>query len=205
MIASLNGILSSKSPEYSILDVNGVGYKVTLSLKSLAKLPSVGSKLSLFIHTTVREDDISLFGFVDEEEKRIFQKLISVNGIGPKLALTILSGIASADLVEALHHEDVARLTSISGIGRKTAERMILDLKDKLKDLFTDERLPQIQKTAASAKNRVFEEAVSALLHLGYNRPTAERTLSKVPIGEGLPVEGLIRQALKILSTETAA
>lgn len=202
MIASLNGILTQKSSEACVVDVNGVGYKVAVSLNGFARLPSAGAKVFLFIHTAVREDDISLFGFVDEQEKRVFQKLINVNGIGPKLALTILSGIAPHDLVDALYREDIARLTTISGIGKKTAERMILDLKDKLKDLLADDRFP---KTTAWAKNQVFEEAASALANLGYNRATVEKTLVKVPIGENAPVEGVIRQALKLLSTETAA
>ena|SRR5579885_1556954 len=202
MIASLNGTLTQKSSDGCIVDVGGVGYKVAVSLNSFAKLPAAGTKVFLFIHTAVREDDISLFGFVDDEEKRLFQKLINVNGIGPKLALTILSGIAPHDLVDALYREDIARLTAISGIGKKTAERMILDLKDKLKELLVDDRFT---KTAASSKNRVFEEAVSALVNLGYNRFTAEKTLAQVTVPENAPVETVIRQALKILSTESAA
>lgn len=194
MIASLNGVLTQKSTDGCIVEVGGVGYKVSVSLNSFAKLPASGAKIFLFVHTSVREDDISLFGFVGEEEKRVFQKLIAVNGIGPKLALTILSGIAPHDLVDALYREDIARLTTISGIGKKTAERMVLDLKDKLKGF-----------APAPAKSRVFEEAISALVNLGYNRATAERTLSQVAIGEGIAVEGVIRHALKILSTENAA
>jgi len=202
MIASLNGILTQKAPDGCIIDVGGVGYKVSVSFNSFAKLPSVGAKVFLFIHTAVREDDLSLFGFFDEEEKRLFQKLINVNGIGPKLALTILSGIAPHDLVDALYREDITRLTAISGIGKKTAERMILDLKDKLKELLGDDTF---KKTPASLKNRVFEEAASALVNLGYNRFTAEKTLAQVTIEESAPVETVIRHALKILSTETAA
>src|SRR5262245_32746159 len=118
MIASLRGQLILRSPEAVIIDVGGVGYKVSVSLNSFAKLPSENSQVFLFIHTAVREDDISLFGFIDEAEKELFKRLILVNGIGPKLALTILSGIQPHELVEALHKEDLVRLTAISGIGK---------------------------------------------------------------------------------------
>jgi len=193
MIASLNGILAQKAMEAVIIDVHGVGYKVSVSLNSFARLPAVGEKILLFIHTAVREDDISLFGFTEESEKKVFLKLIGVNGIGPKLALTILSGIAPSELVDALHREDLARLTAISGIGKKTAERMILDLKDKLKELWVDER----PKTPAGPRG-LLEEATSALVNLGYNQATAEKTLAHVPTTEGL--ENMIRKALKLLS-----
>lgn len=199
MIASLSGILTHRSPDHLIVDVAGVGYKVHISLYSFGRLPAIGEKLFLFVHTSVREDDISLFGFINDEERRIFQKLITVNGIGPKLALTILSGIAPRDLVDALHREDLVRLTAISGIGKKTAERMILDLKDKLRELILDDAKDRIH-TAAGGKIQIFEEATSALVNLGYNRSTAERTLAGVPITEGLALESVIRQALRILS-----
>lgn len=196
MIGSLRGTLVSQAPDHVIVDVGGVGYKVLVSRQTLSQLPSsVGVSLFLFVHTSVREDDISLFGFAEEQEKRIFQKLITVNGIGPKLALTILSGIGPQELVQALHGEDLIRLTSISGIGKKTAERMILDLKDKLTEFLYRSSGPP-----AAGKRKIFEEAVSALVNLGYTRPRAERTLSDVPIPEGVPLESVIRQALRILS-----
>lgn len=195
MIASLSGVLTLKSMDSVIVDVNGVGYKVAVSLNSFARLPAVGEKVLLFVHTAVREDDISLFGFTDESEKKVFLKLIGVNGIGPKLALTILSGIAPLDLVDALHREDLVRLTAISGIGKKTAERMILDLKDKLKEMLTDDR-----PRAPAGPRGLMEEAASALVNLGYNRATAEKTLAHVPLTEGIPLEQILRKALKILS-----
>jgi Holliday junction DNA helicase RuvA len=195
MIASLNGVLIHKTMESVVVDVHGVGYKVAVSLNGFARLPASGEKVFLFIHTSVREDDIALFGFIDENEKKVFQKLIGVNGIGPKLAMTILSGIAPADLVDALHREDLARLTAISGIGKKTAERMILDLKDKLKEMLSDDRLK-----APAGPRGLMEEAASALVNLGYNRAMAERTLAHVPLTEGLPLEQILRKALKILS-----
>lgn len=194
MIASLNGILLSRAPDLTIVEVSGVGYKVSVSQQTYSKLPAPGEKIFLFIHTSVREDDISLFGFLEEEEKKIFQKLISVNGIGPKLALTILSGIPPQDLVEALHREDLSRLTAISGIGKKTAERMILDLKDKLEDMLSC--APSIPTTGP---RKIFEEAVSALTNLGYTRSIAERALSKMTILKESPLERVILDALKVL------
>ncbi len=195
MIASLSGLLAQKAMDSAIVDVNGVGYKVAVSLNTFARLPGPGERVFLFVHTAVREDDIALFGFIEESEKKVFLKLIGVNGIGPKLALTILSGIAPTDLVEALHNEDLVRLTAISGIGKKTAERMILDLKDKLKELLTEDRF----KVPAGPRGLI-EEATSALVNLGYNRAVAERTLLHVPLTEGAPLEQVLRKALKILS-----
>jgi Holliday junction DNA helicase RuvA len=201
MIALLNGTLAQKSMEAVIVDVHGVGYKVAVSLNTFARLPAVGEKVLLFIHTSVREDDIALFGFSEESEKKVFSKLIGVNGIGPKLALTILSGIAPADLIDALHREDLVRLTAISGIGKKTAERMILDLKDKLKDLLSEDR----SKAAPVGPRGLMEEATSALVNLGYNRNLAEKTLAHVPVGEGAVLEQVLRKALRILSDKAVS
>ncbi len=197
MIASLRGKMLVKSPIYSIVDVGGIGYKVFLSLRSLEKLPSLGQEVFLLIHTTVREDDISLFGFIEETEKRLFEKLISVSGIGSKLALTILSGIPPRELIEALRREDLLRLTAISGIGKKTAERMVLELKDKIVDLLA--ATPDMD-TSPGSRGLLFEEALSALMNLGYQRAPAERTLARIPIQEGIPLESVIKQALRSLS-----
>lgn len=197
MIASLNGILTSRASDHLTVEVGGVGYRVLVSQQTFSRLPPVGQKVFLFVHTAVREDDITLFGFVEEAERRIFQKLITVNGIGPRLALTILSGILPDELVEALHREDLVRLTAITGVGKKTAERMILDLKDKLVEWAASGRPP------TPGKQRLFEETVSALVNLGYTRSTAERTLFQVPLLEGGKVETAIRDALRILSEAT--
>lgn len=197
MISSLNGTLLLRYPESIVIDIAGVGYKVFVSLKSSSRLPAIGSKVFLFIHTSVREDDISLFGFLEEMERTVFQKLIGINGIGPKLAMTILSGIAPQELVEALHREDLVRLTAISGIGKKTAERMIVDLKDKLKELLSADTKPIEPPTGS---RRIIEEATSALVNLGYHQSMAEKTLAKLPIAEEVPLENVIRQALRMLS-----
>lgn len=202
MIASLHGVLTHILEDSLIVDVAGVGYRVVVSDQTRLKLPALGSKAFLFIYTAVREDDISLYGFAEEQEKRIFQKLISVNGIGPKLALTILSGILPGDLVQALMRKDLVKLTSISGIGKKTAERMILDLRDKLAELaaWATQQSPTGGKpTEASEREKIFEEAVSALVNLGYSQIKAEMILANIPL-EGATVEAVIRQALRTLS-----
>lgn len=197
MIASLSGILSEKQPNEITVNVGGVGYRVFISLQSFAKLPAAGEKVACLIHTAVREDDISLYGFLDEREKRLFQKLITVSGIGPKLALTVLSGIPYDDLITALGAENLARLTTIPGIGKKTAERMIVDLKDKLTGLRTEGVGP-------SGKKKAYEDILSALLNLGYNRPIAERTLNRMTVAEGVSLESLVKEALKILAESRA-
>lgn len=197
MIASLQGHLIFKTPEYIVIDVSGVGYRVSVSLHTFSRLPSVGEKVFLFVYTAVREDDIVLFGFLDEDEKRLFQKLIAVNGIGPKLALTILSGILPQQLVEAIYREDLVRLTAIPGIGKKTAERIIVDLKDKLKEFLAEGR---ISIAPDQGKRRLLDEALSALVNLGYTRTMAERALSQLNLKEGLALESVIRQALRGLS-----
>ena len=196
MIASLKGTIVFKSPTYTIVEVRGVGYKVYLSSRTLEKLPIIGQEVFLFIHTAVREDDISLFGFVEENEKSLFEKLITVNGIGNKLALTILSGIPPEELLVAIRREDLVRLTSVPGIGKKTAERMIVDLKDKLMDLLAT----NASTTPKDGPMGLFEEALSALLNLGYQRNLAERTLSRIPLEEGIALESLVRQALRSMT-----
>src|SRR5215475_10572773 len=132
MIAHLRGKLLVKHPNQAIVEAGGVGYDVTISVPTFSDLPSIGSEVALHIHTHVREDIIALYGFLKASEKQLFEKLITVSGIGPKLAITILSGMAADEMVGAIRGNDVARLTKIPGIGRKTAERMVLELRDKL-------------------------------------------------------------------------
>ena len=132
MIAHLRGTLLAKHPNQAIVETAGVGYDVTISVPTFSDLPSVGSEVALYVHTHVREDVIALYGFLRDSEKLLFEKLITVSGIGPKLAITILSGMAADEMVGAIRGNDVARLTRIPGIGKKTAERMVLELRDKL-------------------------------------------------------------------------
>lgn len=197
MIALLSGRLVYKSPEYSIIDVNGVGYQVFTSLTSFYGLPEINDALTINIHTHHREDAIHLFGFVEKSEKELFHFLIGVSGIGPKLALTILSGMPADRLISAITDGDVSRLTNISGIGKKTAERLILELKEKVKHI-----APAVRSEGRAEKNRIKDDAISALINLGYNRAVAKDAIEKINIDaeESITVENLIRESLKVLS-----
>ncbi len=168
MISHLRGTVFSKEAPIVALDVHGVGYEVLVTIPTYSALPEPGSEAFLHIHTHVREDQFSLFGFAHLDEKRLFEKLIAVSGIGPKLAISVLSGMPAAQLVVALRNNDLGRLTKVPGIGKKTAERMVLELRDKLATFPTAaEELP--------ARLPVNEDVLSALLNLGYPRPAAER------------------------------
>lgn len=193
MIAHLRGRVLEKTPNRVVIDAAGVGYDVTISVASFSGLPAEGSEVSLFIHTHVREDALSLYGFLRRDEKRVFERLIGVSGIGPKLAITVLSGIAADALVAALRGNDIAALTRIPGVGKKTAERMVLELRDKL-DGF------EAAPTAPPA-SRMEEDVVSALVNLGYQRGPAEhaakRALEKA--GGAASFEQVFRQTMSLL------
>jgi len=195
MIAHLRGKLLAKHPNQAIVETGGVGYDVTISVPTFSDLPGVGSEVALHIHTHVREDLIALYGFLHPAEKHLFEKLITVSGIGPKLAITILSGMAADEMVGAIRSNDVARLTRIPGIGKKTAERMVLELRDKL----PAERVGEV--AAVPAMSAVEEDVLSALMNLGYQRATAERAvLAVTKNGRGGPFETTFREALAALS-----
>lgn len=174
MIAHLRGRLLSKTPNQAIVDCAGVGYDVTISVATFSALPNEGAESTLHIHTHVREDQIALFGFSETQEKRLFEKLLTISGIGPKLAITVLSGISSDRLVTAIRSGDHATLTRIPGIGKKTAERVVLELKDKLDDLAV-----AIPTTAGGGPHHgpAGDDALSALVNLGYPRPTAQKAI----------------------------
>ncbi|MCU1311166.1 MAG: Holliday junction helicase subunit RuvA [Candidatus Angelobacter sp.] len=186
MIAHLRGRLLSKHPNQAVVEAGGVGYDVTISIPTFSDLPKAGAEVALHIHTHVREDALSLFGFMRVEEKKLFEKLIGVSGIGPKLAITILSGMSTEFMVAAIRGNDVATLTKIPGIGKKTAERMILELRDKL-DQFGVEPL-------VSKATPVEEDVMSALVNLGYQRPAAERAVAAAAGADGF--EALFKEAL---------
>jgi holliday junction DNA helicase RuvA len=192
MIAHLRGKLIARHPNQVIVDAMGVGYDVTISVPTFSELPVAGSEVSLHIHTHVREDQIALYGFLRPEEKHLFEKLISVSGIGPKLAITILSGMATNEMTAAIRGNDVARLTKIPGIGRKTAERMVLELRDKLSTLGTD------QVHVLSSFSAVQEDVLSALMNLGYQRATAEKALGTVEKNGSF--DAMFRAALAVMS-----
>ncbi len=171
MIAHLRGKLLAKHPNQAIVETSGVGYDVTITVPTFSDLPDVGADVALHIHTHVREDVIALYGFLRPSEKLLFEKLITVSGIGPKLAITILSGMAADEMVGAIRGNDVAKLTRIPGIGKKTAERMVLELRDKLPE-------PGKAAPAMAVMSAVEEDVLSALVNLGYQRAAAEKALA---------------------------
>ncbi len=198
MIAHLSGKLTHKSPVTIIIDVNGVGYQVFIPLSTFYALPELESKISLGIHTHMREEALKLFGFYTIDEKKIFEKLITINKVGPKLALTILSGMPPADILSTIDSNDIVKLSTIPGIGRKTAERLILEMRDKLDGLSLD----FVAKKGPGPEKGLFDDALSALVNLGYKKSQAEQTLKKVyaeKVGD-TSIESLIKDSLNLLS-----
>ncbi|HOW58297.1 MAG TPA: Holliday junction branch migration protein RuvA [Candidatus Omnitrophota bacterium] len=194
----LNGKIAEKTPAAVILDVNGIGYEIRISVNTFSALPGLGQPAKLLTHFIVREDAQLLFGFATEEERELFKLLLSVSGIGPKMAITLLSGMTISELKAAIREGSLAVLTSVSGIGRKTAERVVVELKDKLpretgkdsKDIIHD----------MSVSDQIVEDAVQALVSLGYVKQKAKETVQKVlkvSLGKKLTVEEIIRAALK--------
>jgi Holliday junction DNA helicase RuvA len=194
VIAQVRGRLLRKEPQEAVVDVGGVGYRVTIPLSTFYRLGEPGSEVTLLTHTHVREDALALFGFLTPVEQALFERLIAVSGVGPKLAVGVLSGIEAPDLVTALRSNDLARLTRIPGVGKKTAERLVLELKDKLQELPASAAAPAAPGGAA-------EDVASALVHLGYSRPEAERAAERAvrEHGDGR-FEDLLRFALQVVS-----
>jgi Holliday junction DNA helicase RuvA len=196
MIAHLRGTLLTKRPGQAIVETNGVGYDVAISVPTFSALPAVGSGVALHIYTHVREDALQLYGFMHAAEKQLFEKLITVSGIGPKLAMTILSGMPADDMSAAIRGNDLGRLTKIPGIGKKTAERMVLELRDKMPAASAS------GEPAVAAASPVEEDVISALANLGYQRAAAENALRAVNrnANAGLNFDQLFRETLNILS-----
>jgi holliday junction DNA helicase RuvA len=169
MIAHLRGKLLAKHPQQAIIEAGGVGYDVVISVTTFSALPAEGTEVALFIHTHVREDMLALYGFLNPTEKRVFERLITVSGVGPKLAVTIQSGLSTERLVGAIRGQDHATLSQIPGIGKRLAERLVVDLKDKLEDMATTPRV----ETGPST-----EDVLSALVNLGYQRPLAQKAIA---------------------------
>jgi Holliday junction DNA helicase RuvA len=170
MIAHLRGRLFSKQPQQAIVEAAGVGYDVAISVSTYTSLPAEGAEVSLHIHTQVREDTLALYGFIERNDKRIFERLITVSGVGPKLAITIQSGLPADRLVAALRAQDHATLTRIPGVGKKLAERLVVELKDKLEDM-------AVAAPAVAAAGPAAEDVLSALVNLGYQRPAAQKAI----------------------------
>jgi len=195
MIGSISGILDAKAPGEITVDVGGVGYQIFIPLSVFYRLPEPGEKVRLFIHTHVREDALHLFGFIEPEEKQVFLLLNSVSGIGPKLAVTILSGIPADDLARALKEGDQARLQSIPGVGKKLAERMVVELRDKAVAM-----RPPEASAAANGGSEVSRDAVSALVNLGYRRADAEKAVREIAQKHEGNLADVLKEALRRLS-----
>jgi holliday junction DNA helicase RuvA len=194
MIAHLRGTLLAKHPNQAIVETHGVGYDVAISVPTFTEMPAAGAEVALHIHTHVREDALSLYGFLRLAEKQLFEKLLTVSGIGPKLAITILSGMPVDEMVGAIRGGDLARLTRIPGIGKKTAERMVLELRDKLP-------VPTGTTEISAAATPVEEDVISALVNLGYQRAAADKALLGARGGKGpQSFDVLFREALGALS-----
>ena len=195
MIGQIKGKIVNKKPTQSLIDVNGIGYIVNTSINTFEKIPDLGEMVSLFTYLSVREDSLTLFGFFTLSEKEIFEILIGVNGVGPKLAQNILSGITSNEFKEAVMSNNISRLIAIPGVGRKTAERMIIELRDKI-----------IKVTESGSKEKsetysIREDAVAAMVGLGYNYKTADKLVRDLLVqNPSLSLEDLIKESLKNLT-----
>lgn len=202
MIGRLRGILEHKQPPYVLVDVAGIGYELQLPMSCFYQLPEIGQTVTLITHFVVREDAQLLYGFHDETSRRLFRELIKVNGIGPKVALAILSGLNTQQFIQAVNHDDISSLTKIPGVGKKTAERLLVEMKDRLKN-WSVEQTDSLLTLSASAEETLIqepisakEEAIEALIALGYKPAMAEKTISRLS-SDGLTSEQLIRLALK--------
>jgi Holliday junction DNA helicase RuvA len=194
MIALLRGTLIEKHPNQAIVEAAGVGYDVAIPVSTFTRLPDAGTEVRLRIHTHVREDALALYGFLTQDEKALFEKLLGVSGIGPTLAVKILSGLSAADLILFIRRGEVERLVKIPGVGKKTAERMVLELRDKLPAPAGEEP----QTPPAEALSAVDQDVLSALLNLGCARPQAEAAVRKAKVAGGsLEFEPLFRRSLE--------
>jgi len=204
MIGHLRGRLVRKAPPALIVDVSGVGYEVSIPLSTFYDLEDLGSTVQLRIYTHVREDAIQLYGFKTARERELFLKLISVSGIGPKLGITLLSGMSADEMIASIRTNNLARLTLIPGVGRKTAERLIVELREKVAELSSaqlEEELGAKPETTELTEDTVRADALSALLNLGYQRSGAEKAIDAA-LGEGgdVSVESILRRSLKKLA-----
>jgi Holliday junction DNA helicase RuvA len=204
MIAHLSGTLLSKQATSVIVDVGGVGYEVTIPLSTFYDLEDMGSTVQLRIYTHVREDTLQLYGFKTARERELFLKIISVTGIGPKLGITLLSGMTADEMIASIRTNNLARLTLIPGVGRKTAERLIMELREKVAELSSaqlEEELGAKPEAGEATEDTVRADALSALLNLGYQRSSAEKAIDAALVeGGDITVESILRRALKKLA-----
>lgn len=205
MIAHLSGTLLSKQATSVILDVGGVGYEVMIPLSTFYELEDTGSKVQLRIYTHVREDTLQLYGFKTTRERELFMRLISVSGIGPKLGITLLSGMSADEMIASIRTNNLARLTLIPGVGRKTAERLVVELRDKVASLSSAELEEEFGAEAggptAPSEEAVRSDALSALINLGYQRSAAEKAITAtLADGGDVSVESILRRSLRRLA-----
>ena len=204
MIAYLSGKIFEKEANSAIIDVGGIGYEATIPLSTFYELGEIGDEVSLRIFTYVREDTLQLFGFNTLQERELFLKLITVSGIGPKVGISMLSGMNADEIIAAIRTDNLARLTSIPGIGKKTAERLVIELRDKVADLMavsTDGISTPTGKDAAVSTNEIYDDAISALVNLGYQQNAAEKALKKaIQEGTEMSVQKLLRRSLQLLA-----
>jgi Holliday junction DNA helicase RuvA len=205
MIAHLSGTLLAKQATTVILDVGGVGYEVTIPLSTFYDLEDAGANVKLRIYTHVREDALQLYGFKTARERELFLQLISVSGIGPKLGITMLSGMSADEIIASIRTNNLARLTSIPGVGRKTAERLVIELRDKIVALSSpaleEEMAAQAGAGAQSSEDAVRDDALSALLNFGYQKASAEKAINAaIQEGGEISVEMILRRALRTLA-----
>jgi Holliday junction DNA helicase RuvA len=205
MIASLRGVLSEKAQGHCVVETSGVGYRVSVSSHTARVLPEPGESVFLYTHQVVREDALQLFGFSDLEERRLFELLITVSGVGPKVALAVLSGLKPAALSRAIREENLAQLVGIPGVGRKTAERLVVELRDKVELAVTAQSTAPSSERGVLPRSERFDDAVAALVRLGYSQGQAQEAVRKVAGSEDdLSLESLVRQSLARLSKPTA-
>ena len=198
MIGRIKGTLLEKQPPELLIDVNGVGYEIQAPMTTIYQLPEPGQTVTLHTHFVVREDAQLLYGFGSQDERSLFRTLIKVNGVGPKLALTILSGIDSNEFVRCVRDNDTASLTKLPGVGKKTAERLLVEMKDRLKDWHVEGAVTELPgNTAPASSSSIIAEAESALVALGYKPQQASRAISQVNNDSISSSEELIRQALR--------
>lgn len=202
MIASIRGTLNHKSPEYIIVEVGGIGYQIYTSMTSYNVLPDVGKTVTLFTYTYIREDALNLYGFLTTDEKDLFLLLLNVSGIGPRLSLNILSGISVSDLVNSIREGDIVKLTSIPGIGKKMASRLIFELKEKIGDLFSIGYAGANHEKSRAERDKVIMDVLSALMNLGYSRQPAMDAIKLITrdSSKDLSAEELIKESLKLLA-----
>lgn len=198
MIGLIRGIILEKQPPLLLVDVNGVGYEINAPMSTFYQLPDVGNETSLHTHFVVREDAQLLYGFHSREERTLFKTLLKVNGVGPRMALTILSSASVEEFVRCVLGNDSASLVKLPGIGKKTAERLIIEMRDKLSDWYTADapETQLVQPVAAGGRHQIIQDAISALISLGYKQQEANKLITKIDDGKK-PSEELIRMALR--------